>query len=118
MTEVVECEHGVYEDGDGHARHCPEHDDYGIYLDDARGCVVEAMGNLRYSGSMRRLPCSREIPETQFLDSITEWLDAYAAVLTGVSDTTTSMAQELTELRSQRKAVRDFLGRSSTPGDQ
>lgn len=82
----------------------------------ARRDLVAALNALRYGASVSRLVprVIEEDTEAQFLADITDWIVEFNRVLATVSDTTTNMAAELTELRSQRKAVRDFLGLTNT----
>ena len=77
----------------------------------AREGLVLTLNSLRYSGSVSPISgIDLNDTEAEFLTEITYWLTAFGDVLTGVSATTTDMARQLAELRSQRKAVRDFLG--------
>lgn len=77
-----------------------------------RGFLVNQLRALRYSGqNTAPLPhVLDEDSEEQFLEELIEWVGGFMLVLTSVSETTTDMAKELTDLRTQRKAVRDFLG--------
>lgn len=52
--------------------------------------------------------------ETEFLAQVTQWLRILADVLQAVSETNTSMVDELHELRHQKQAIRDFLGLNPT----
>jgi hypothetical protein len=81
--------------------------------------VIKALNRLRYGGSVyTRMPeVITDDTEAQFLDEVIAWLESFSDVLATVSDTTTDMAAELSELRGQRKAVRDFLGLAPTTGD-
>jgi hypothetical protein len=85
----------------------------------ARHLVAHAMNKLRYSGSVL---CYVPDPadgstDLDFLEKTAQWLDEFNQVLVTISDTTTDMARELHDLRSQRKAVRDFLGLPTTLGE-
>lgn len=80
-----------------------------------RKALLLTLSRLRYSGSVASplATVSRDAEtehEEEFLMGVGLWLDEFNKVLAQIADTTTSMAQELTELRAQRKAVRDFLG--------
>lgn len=110
------CKEGLHphDDLDEDDRYDPIGPNYGIYLEDARMGVVEALSKLRYSGSVALPPNTEARSETEFLDQTSQWLTAFGKVLAAASDTTTEMARELTDLRSQRKAIRDFLGLGET----
>jgi hypothetical protein len=79
---------------------------------DARIRVNIALFNMPYGGSVSavRPVIDPEQDIVDFLNEVGSWLEALRVTLESVTDTTTDMAQELTELRSQRKAARDFLG--------
>lgn len=84
---------------------------------DARLAVQRAMSALRYGGGINMRNSedfTTNATETDFLTAITEWLEALNRKLSIISDTTTDMAAELQDLRSQRKAIRDFLGLNTT----
>lgn len=82
---------------------------------DSRIRLLGAINSLRYNGTGIPTPRSLlDAGEVEFLDALTAWLGDYQQMLVLISDTTTNMAQELHDLRSQRKAVRDFLGLPAT----
>lgn len=85
-----------------------------IRVQDARILLRTALREMRYGGSIPSLDIDTAQSEEEFLGAVTQWVISLNKLLSDVSDTTTKMAKELTELRSQRKAVRDFLGLSST----
>ena len=78
----------------------------------SRRQLVASLSRLRYSGSVlvNLTSTTDEWPESEFNEQVTAFLTEFGRILESVSDTTTTMAAELAELRSQRKAVRDFLG--------
>lgn len=81
---------------------------------DARVALIENLQSLRYAGSVPLLMAVAELvlnqSETEFLDWISEWLIGFGKVLDTVGETHTEMARELVDLRTQRKAIRDFFG--------
>jgi hypothetical protein len=90
-------------------------------LDERRELIIN-LGRLRYSGALmvRQGALQRaaeEFTEAEFLMEVNLWLQSFCDILVAASDTTTDMAKELHDLRSQRKAIRDFLGLPTTPGE-
>ena len=83
---------------------------------EARVRLERAINKLRYAGSIFTAcpTAAHDDTEIEFLDDVTQFIDKFNQVLATISDTTTSMAAELQDLRSQRKAVRDFLGLNTT----
>lgn len=80
---------------------------------DARKAIIVQLNKMRYSGSLMSYGPRLEQAidsEIDFNDALTDWLISFNEVLIGVADTTTNMAAELQDLRSQKKAIRDFLG--------
>jgi len=79
---------------------------------EARIRLVRAINKLRYAGSIFTAcpTAAHDDTEIEFLDDVTQFIDKFNQVLATISDTTTNMAEELQDLRLQRKAVRDFLG--------
>lgn len=104
---------------------CPLHDEDAdeltekddIYVHRNEVCLY--LRQLRYSNSVPEpMPSSDpDRRECDFLEDVRLWLHAFDKVLSAVSDTTTTMAAELAELRNQRKAVRDFLGLNQPAGE-
>ncbi len=93
-----------------------ESDDIYVHRDE----VANILRQLRYSGSVTE-PFPNPDPdrrECDFLEDVRLWLSDFSRILAAASDTTTEMAAELNDLRTQRKAVRDFLGLSTPPGEQ
>jgi hypothetical protein len=86
---------------------------------DARINVVLAINSLRYAGTIfTAVPhADPDSTEVEFLDQVTRFIGEFNKVLAQISETTTNMAAELQTLRSQRKAVRDFLGLTTTQGE-
>lgn len=78
-----------------------------------RRSLIHQIFQMRYGGSIA-VPFAEDTvlnaSEATFLYHVTQWLASFNTMLDNVSATTTDMAAELTELRTQRKAVRDFLG--------
>lgn len=79
--------------------------------------VAQAMNQLRYGASVSRRVPDWDQSTDGFLRDVATWLISFNDVLASVSSTTTDMAAELQTLRSQRKAVRDFLGLTATEGN-
>lgn len=99
------------------ARDCPVHH-ITEAVEVARNKLVNALGQLRYSG---QLAPTKDLlvfngTEVEFLGQVTRWIGTFGTVLQSASEGITSMAAELQELRSQKKAVRDFLGLTTTEG--
>ena len=86
-------------------------------MTDPRISLVAALKELRYSAQVGGA-LATDGDESAFLHEVVGWIRSYGRVLADVSETTTNMAAELQELRSQRKAVRDFLGLTTTAGEQ
>lgn len=78
--------------------------------------IAVALSAMRYGASVSLKTPDWDTNTVDFLRDVADWLQAFNRVLANISDTTTDMAQELTTLRSQRKAVRDFLGLTPPEG--
>lgn len=76
-----------------------------------RAAVVRLIRDLRYSASVATpLPVDTGQSEAEYLHGLRHWLGEYSGRLEVAVDTTTEMARELNELRTQRTAIRAFLG--------
>lgn len=87
----------------------------------ARQRVVSTLRGMRFTGAVGSAIPSPEagyFSETEWLDRLANWLEIFGRVLHGVSDTTTAMADELNDLRQQRRCVREFLGLPQAVGDR
>jgi hypothetical protein len=94
----------------------PHHPDYPVLVHDRRSELRAALMGLRYSSSVPSPPAPhQEQTEADYLHEVTSWLRAFGQVLAMVSDTNTELAHELAELRSQRTAIRKFLGLTEGP---
>lgn len=96
----------------------------------ARLDVVAALENLPYRhAASSRVPmpvANYEQDGTAFLEAITPWIESLGKSLTLIYQTSVEMQTELTTLREQRQAVREFFGTvplpdpfgSRTPGER
>ena len=82
----------------------------------ARKNLLRAINQLPYSGALLSYTplLNSDDEETIFLSHITAWLNRFADVLHNISETNTNLVNELHELRTQKTAIRDFLGLNTT----
>lgn len=80
---------------------------------EARQKLIAAMYRCRYAAGIMRYPDLLD-EEPTFLTDITDWINTLNEHLATVSTITTDMQNELTQFRKQQKAVRDFLGLTTT----
>ena len=80
----------------------------------ARNAIRSLLRELRYSAGCSQVPNpAPDTSEAAFLETIGAWLVEFSRVLVTVSDTNTEMAHDLNDLRTQRSAIRQFLGLDS-----
>ena len=85
--------------------------DYKEHVRGIRGALIDQLISLKYAATVPvPLEPYDNHTEIEFLTKLCTWVYEYAKVLDTVKKTNADMAEELYELREQRRGVRAFLG--------